>query len=129
MTDTPIARLAMVSIDCPDVTAMVDFYVALLGWEVAYADEEANYAMLQNDGSRLGFGRSTDYRPPRWPDQGAKQFHLDLATDDIAATTARCIELGATQPEEQPGGGRWTVLLDPAGHPFCLTHSANWGLE
>jgi hypothetical protein len=23
----------------------------------------------------------------------------------------------------QPGDGRWRVLLDPAGHPFCLTSS------
>ena len=22
--------------------------------------------------------------------------------------------------------GRWKVLFDPAGHPFCLTNSANW---
>ncbi|USY17364.1 hypothetical protein NE857_18635 [Nocardiopsis exhalans] len=29
--------------------------------------------------------------------------------------------LGAHKPEEQPGGDRWRVLVDPAGHPFCLT--------
>jgi hypothetical protein len=29
-------------------------------------------------------------------------------------------------PDEQPGE-TWRVLLDPAGHPFCLTDAANWG--
>jgi hypothetical protein len=24
------------------------------------------------------------------------------------------------RPDHQPGGDRWRVLLDPAGHPFCL---------
>ena len=31
-----------------------------------------------------------------------------------------CLALGAGQPAFQPGGDRWTVLTDPAGHPFCL---------
>ena len=33
---------------------------------------------------------------------------------------AACVQLGATRPEHQPGGDRWRVMLDPAGHPFCL---------
>ncbi|MGO4957953.1 VOC family protein [Luteococcus sp. Sow4_B9] len=34
----------------------------------------------------------------------------------------RAISLGATLAEPQPEGseGKWIVLLDPAGHPFCL---------
>ena len=35
------------------------------------------------------------------------------------------LELGATKPADQPGE-TWTVLLDPEGHPFCLTKAANW---
>ncbi|MGH3861423.1 hypothetical protein [Actinokineospora sp.] len=30
----------------------------------------------------------------------------------------------STKPKDQPGGHRWRVLADPAGHPFCLTSSA-----
>ncbi|TXJ72992.1 VOC family protein, partial [Streptomyces lavendulae] len=41
--------------------------------------------------------------------------------DDLAAAERRLLELGATKPEFQPGKERWTVLLDPAGHPFCIT--------
>ena len=37
------------------------------------------------------------------------------------AAAAASLKLGATRPDHQPGGDRWRVLLDPAGHPFCLT--------
>ena len=46
--------------------------------------------------------------------------------DDLDAGVASCVELGATFPDEQPGE-TWRVLLDPSGHPFCLTQAANWG--
>lgn len=119
--------VAMVSIDCADPKPVADFWTALLGWEVPYRDE--NYAMLQSsDGMRLGFGRVEGYQPPAWPNpNGTKQFHLDIGTDDVASTEQRCVELGATVPDEQPGEDRWRVLLDPAGHPFCLTVQSNWG--
>ncbi|MEU7863688.1 VOC family protein [Nonomuraea sp. NPDC049141] len=28
---------------------------------------------------------------------------------------------GATKATDQPNPDRWRVLLDPAGHPFCVT--------
>lgn len=127
MTDTtqPRATLAMVSIDCDDAAAMGKFYSAVLGWPLAY--EGAGYAMLQQGDQRIGFGESPDFQRPSWPDDGHKQFHLDLGAEDVEAAVARCVELGATKPDEQPGADRWTVLLDPAGHPFCVTNMANWG--
>ena len=80
-----------------------------------------------SDGAALGFGQVPDYTPPSWPNgQGSKQFHFDLKTPDIAAAEQRCVELGATVPDDQPGE-TWRVILDPAGHPFCLTDAANWG--
>jgi hypothetical protein len=45
--------------------------------------------------------------------------HLDLTADDLGAAGEWAVALGATLPE-QPDE-RWRVLLDPAGHPFCLT--------
>ena len=57
---------------------------------------------------------------------GSKQFHLDLAAEDIDAETERLVGLGATLADPQPGE-TWRVLLDPAGHPFCVTNAANWG--
>ena len=51
----------------------------------------------------------------------AKQVHLGLAVDDLEGTSARAIELGARFADEQPAADRYLVLIDPAGHPFCLT--------
>lgn len=121
---TPNARLAMVTIDCTDPQAEAAFWSALLGWTTTYADE--NYAMLSGPDHALGFGRSEDYQPPAWPNEhGSKHFHLDLAVADIDATADRCRELGGTIPDFQPGE-TWRVVLDPAGHPFCLTDATRW---
>ncbi|MGC1207282.1 MAG: VOC family protein, partial [Ornithinimicrobium sp.] len=96
-----------------------------LGMQIAHSTED--YAMLVGDGPALGFGRVEGYRAPEWPnDHGSKQYHLDLAVDDIGEAEATAIGLGATLADPQPGD-TWRVLLDPAGHPFCLTNAANWG--
>jgi predicted enzyme related to lactoylglutathione lyase len=77
-------------------------------------------------GPALGFGQVPDYEPPAWPNEGgSKQYHFDLGCADIAATADRVRELGGSVPDDQPGE-TWTVTLDPAGHPFCLTDAANW---
>jgi hypothetical protein len=79
----------MVTLDCADPREEADFWAALLGYEQAYADD--NYAMLKGpDGPALGFGRVEDYASPAWPNpNGSKQFHLDLAVDDLDAAQAR----------------------------------------
>lgn len=34
---------------------------------------------------------------------------------------SRILALGATRAEVQPNPDKWRVLIDPAGHPFCIT--------
>jgi hypothetical protein len=51
-----------------------------------------------------------------------KQFHLDLAVDDLDEAERAALGVGATKAEHQPEPDRWRVLLDPAGHPFCVTN-------
>ncbi|MFT3852683.1 MAG: VOC family protein [Ilumatobacteraceae bacterium] len=122
----PVAELKMVTLDCADAPASARFWSGVLGWDVAHSEDA--YAMLTGPGAALGFGTIEGYEPPAWPNpNGTKQFHFDLAVDDLAAAESRCVELGATVPDEQPGGDRWRVLRDPSGHPFCLTLAANWG--
>lgn len=118
------AKIAMFTIDCADPAELAAFYSELLGLRVATSS--ADYAMLTGDGPALGFGRVEGYRAPGWPNEhGSKQYHLDLAVSDVNATQAKAIELGARLADPQPGE-TWRVLLDPAGHPFCLTDVANW---
>lgn len=125
MTETTVATLKMVTLDCADPEASASFWSSLLGWSVVHAEKD--YAMLQGPSSALGFGRVDDYQPPQWPNtNGSKQFHFDLAVDNLDDAASAAVDLGATLPADQPGD-TWRVLLDPAGHPFCLTDAANWG--
>jgi hypothetical protein len=65
-------------------------------------------------------GLAPDHMPPRWLDpEWPQQFHLDIMVDDVADATARVLELGARQLSCH-------VLVDPAGHPFCLVPRPSW---
>lgn len=119
------ARVAMVTVDCADPTAEAEFWAAMTGGKVLAASED--YAMVSGEGPALGFGRVEEYEPPAWPNpRGTKQYHLDLAVTDVPAAERRALDLGASLADPQPGE-TWRVLLDLAGHPFCLTDAANWG--
>jgi predicted enzyme related to lactoylglutathione lyase len=102
--------------------ALADFYQKATGWKVTYSDDDFVY--LGDGGSmQLGFQRADDYRTPTWPGPDT-HMHLDLAVEDVANTEKQLIEAGATKPTEQPGEGKWTVLLDPEGHAFCIAPSS-----
>ena len=45
-----------------------------------------------------------------------------LAVADLDEAAAEAERLGARPAPNQPDPRRWRVLLDPAGHPFCLTN-------
>jgi catechol 2,3-dioxygenase-like lactoylglutathione lyase family enzyme len=112
-----------VCLDCPNPAQLVDFYHQLTGMKVTYRTDE--YAGLAGDGGlAINFQRVENYQPPQWPDQAVpQQFHLDFTVHDLEAAQAWVFELGATMAATQPGGDRWRVFLDPAGHPFCLAVS------
>jgi len=120
MTDKatgPIARFAGVSLDCADPAALADFYLELLGGQVLW--RSADSAGIRVPGLVLAMQRVAGYRPPAWP--GSSVVHLDLtAGQDVEAAAARAVAAGAVRAEHQPDL-RWRVLLDPAGHPFCIT--------
>ena len=120
-----VAALKMLTLDSSDASRDAAFWSSVLGWEVAH--DADGYAMLTGPDHALGFGTVPDYEPPAWPnEQGSKQFHLDLAVDDLDAAAAECVRLGASLPDHQPGE-TWRVRLDPSGHPFCLTSASAWG--
>jgi hypothetical protein len=50
-------------------------------------------------------------------------IHFEIQADDIDAAVAHAIAAGARQAEPQPqdrSPDQLRVMLDPAGHPFCL---------
>lgn len=119
----PGAVLRGVTLDCADPQVLAGFYGALTGMREIFSTDEF-VALTDDSGCDLGFQRVDGYRAPQWPGQDVpQQFHLDFRADDLDAMEELALELGAAKPAHQPGDGRWRVLLDPAGHPFCLTSS------
>lgn len=118
----PAIRLGTVCLDCADAEVMAEFYGRLLGWRPAV--REAGFVLLADPdgGTGLSFQAEQAYRPPTWPertDAQDKMIHLDLRVDDLDAAVPFALECGARLADHQPRE-RVRVLLDPAGHPFCL---------
>jgi hypothetical protein len=113
----PVTRFAGVSLDCADPEVLADFYLTLLGGEVLW--RSADSVGVRVPGVVLAMQRVAGYRPPSWP--GSSVVHLDLtAGEDAERAVARAVDAGGVQAADQPDP-RWRVLLDPAGHPFCIT--------
>lgn len=119
-----MARLTLtgINIDATDPHALAAFYVALLGWEIALAEEHDVRLRAPDDGRWLAFQRETAYRRPTWPSEPGSQqmmMHLEIQVDDLDEAVAHAVSLGATVAEFQPQDDV-RVCLDPDGHPFCL---------
>jgi Glyoxalase-like domain len=114
-------RVGAVSIDCPDPAALGEFYKEVLDLQVMFTSDD--FMALQGGGILLTFQRVADHTPPTWPEGAVpKQIHLELAASDLDGQEARILALGATKAEVQPNPDGWRVLIDPAGHPFCITN-------
>lgn len=123
-----VASLGWITIDCDDADAQAQFYSRALGWEITFS--EGPYAGISDGSMTIEFNAVQGYRRPQWPDTGgAKQFHLELMVDDLEEAASSLLAAGAGQPEFQPGGVRFRVLTDPAGHPFCIIDRAVAGAD
>jgi hypothetical protein len=118
-------RLGAVSLDCADPAPLGAFWAALLGGEIVV--ERDDIVVVGLDHLLLTAMRVQHHIPPTWP-VGAvpKQCHVDLAVDDLDEAERRAVELGAALVEPQPDPESHRVLLDPAGHPFCVSLAVNF---
>ena len=120
MPDRPTMTLTSTVLGTPDPRGLARFYAALLDWPVG--EDHPEWATLRPGGPGLSFQLERDHVPPVWP-AGAgdqrMQLHLDVRVEDLVAATAFAQSLGAQVAEFQPQDDV-RVLLDPAGHPFCL---------
>jgi predicted enzyme related to lactoylglutathione lyase len=112
-------RISGIAIDCSNAERLCGFYTSLLGIERSSPDA----FMIGGEGDNaieVWFQEVEGYTPPSWPTQErGQQIHFDLEVEDRPAMISRALELGATVGDANPGG-RFTVMLDPDGHPFCL---------
>jgi len=136
-------RVASVVVGAPDPRALAAFYERLLDWAVvaSYGPRpghaaEDGWVMLRpetvqrTDSAQptpgqlagLAFQFEPHFQPPVWPPTAGEPqmlLHLDIAVEDLEAATEFALSVGARLSDHQPQE-RVRVLLDPAGHPFCL---------
>ncbi len=111
-----------VVLDAPNVAELTRFYSELRGWKVWKQDETDAALDLGEGVAYLAIQHNPDYMRPAWPTAPGEQqmmLHLDFEVTDLEAETARALALGAELAAHQPQENV-RVLLDPAGHPFCL---------
>ena len=108
------------SFDCADPQALGAFWAAMLDGELIPVRD--GVIVIRTDWVWMSVLRVPDYVAPTWPGNDVpQQVHLDLAVDDLDAAVAGAERLGARLASFQPAPDEWRVLLDPAGHPFCLS--------
>ena len=119
-------KMYALTLDCKNPLELAKFYAALLQWAIPFHNEE--YAVVGPPGVGQGaypgitFQLNDEYQPPVWPEApGAQQqmAHLDFAVNDLEAAVRHAVDCGAIVANAQFSDG-WRVMLDPAGHPFCL---------
>jgi catechol 2,3-dioxygenase-like lactoylglutathione lyase family enzyme len=121
-------RWVAVAIDCEWAGPMARFYEGLLGFEIRDLGPGGRWAQLfhPDGGLHLNIQGYEGYEPPTWPEvpgRQAKMFHFEIQVDDLEASIALALELGGSEAPWQPPTRnlkRLRVMLDPAGHPFCL---------
>jgi Glyoxalase-like domain len=116
-------RISSTVLGTPDPRGLADFYRTLLpDWETLVDEPEWVKIKPPGGGHGLAFQLEEHHIRPTWPagpgDQHM-QVHLDIGASDLAQGLAlaerRGARLAAYQPQDDV-----RVMLDPAGHPFCL---------
>jgi catechol 2,3-dioxygenase-like lactoylglutathione lyase family enzyme len=137
MSHDPSARPAMhvaaITLGAPAPRELAAFYARLLGWRVTEEEHglpgeppEAGWAQVRppagEPGPYLNFEYEGQFAPPVWPSVAGSQFasqHLDIHVGSLDESVGWAIAAGATLADFQPQE-HVRVMIDPAGHPFCL---------
>jgi catechol 2,3-dioxygenase-like lactoylglutathione lyase family enzyme len=110
------------ALEAPDPAALARFYADLLGWPLGHEEPGTAVLVAPGGASYLVFQQAEGYRAPVWPPAEGEQrpmVHLDFQVADLQAAVEEALALGAALAAAQPNESV-RVLLDPAGHPFCL---------
>lgn len=126
MNDDLKIKLYSFTLDCRDPHQLAALYAALLKWEVLSINEDFTCVCAPGTGQGaypgILFQRNPEYAPPVWPEEPEAQqqmAHMDFAVNDLEKAVQHAVHCGAAIAQEQFSDG-WKVMLDPAGHPFCL---------
>ncbi|GAA4313490.1 VOC family protein [Klenkia terrae] len=130
-----VPTIRQVVLDGTDIRTLAEFYRQLLGYEYRPGDEppaegpdELEWLVLRSPGGapQLAFQQVERLTPTTWPeDDVPMQLHLDCSVPDVLSlqqVLQTALGLGATlrlDRSEDPDEPLY-VLVDPAGHPFCV---------
>jgi len=112
------------AIDCDDENALADFYAQMLGWTKTFSGNGFAVISSPEHPSLLVFQVVEDYQRPVWPwekDKQAQMMHFDFLADDLDEAMEHAKACGASVCEVQFYEGTSVTMLDPSGHPFCLS--------
>lgn len=114
-----------VVLDSSNAEELSLFYANLLGWTRVPHQPGDEWIVVYGEGNEsiaLVFQQVDDYRRPVWPwapDQQQQMVHMDFYVENPQTAVEHAIACGAALSETQTDEG-WRVLIDPAGHPFCI---------
>jgi predicted enzyme related to lactoylglutathione lyase len=111
-----------VALEAPDPQALAMFYAETLGWVVSKSHPEWSTIAAPSGSGCLAFQRSATFVAPVWPPEPGRPqmtMHIDVGVGDLQAAVAHAVERGAHVAAFQPQDDV-RVMIDPAGHPFCL---------
>jgi catechol 2,3-dioxygenase-like lactoylglutathione lyase family enzyme len=123
-----------VCLDCADAEVMARFYAEVFGWKVTGRDSPdarlggSGWICMSgpDGGPSVSFQAEDWYEPPMWPEtvgEPTKMMHFEFAVDDLDAAIDVVRRAGGRVAPTQPADRdrrELCVMLDPAGHPFCL---------
>lgn len=126
-------RVAAITLGAPAPRELAAFYARLLGWPVTEEEDglpgeppEAGWAQVRPPAGQLGtylnFEYEAQFARPFWPARAGAQVatqHLDIGVEDLDEGVSWATAAGATVADFQPQE-HVRVMIDPAGHPFCL---------
>ncbi|MGL5810945.1 MAG: VOC family protein [Nocardioides sp.] len=127
MPSRPSTTWTTLTLDCSDAEALGEFYSHLLGWPITARDGVA-WLQLRDPAGGVGLNIQAEdaYEPPLWPEQAGRQtkmMHLEVLVDDLDAAVRLVLASGGSEALHQSvdrDPERIRVMLDPAGHPFCI---------
>ncbi|MCL2772525.1 MAG: VOC family protein [Oscillospiraceae bacterium] len=125
MNESINIRIAHIVLDCVNPSALADFYANLLGWKKRDLGPEWSVVSKPGVSPILLFQQDAEYEPPVWPDAPGMQCqmaHIDFAVVDIKRAIQHAVNCSAKIADNQYSD-KWTVMLDPAGHPFCFVQN------
>ena len=109
--DVPL--LGAVTIDCNDLS-LADFWSKLLSVEISHRDDQWAFLAYAPDRKvTVWFQKVPESKVVK------NRVHLDLAVQDLEATSARILAMGGSRLADQTWGEhRWTTFADPEGNEF-----------